>query len=548
LLAREGLLFDAAPLFEDADNVRDVGVLLAIPILVQQGLFFEMLRIYPDFGPAFYGVRNTTVCLCLMMMLNLCRLQDILKRTPHDMGRLMGLDRSPELKTLRRKLCCMVRQKKASLLMDALAKRQLRSTEGKVWLYLDGHVAIYTGEKKLRPHHVTQLRVARPSMNDYWVNLPDGVPVLVVTGPENEGLVRRIKELVPWLKTAAPGHHHYVIFDREGWSPELFAWLKQQGVDFLTYRKAKSGKKLPRIALNKFQLCEGEVNGRKVSYHLADTHVRIGYKHNNTKHTIRLRQITRRRADGRQTHVLTSDEKSPALELAHRMFGRWGQENFFKKGAKNFGIDALVSHEVEPEDGDRLVVNPKRKKLERQLKEKERKLSKEHQELGKREVEGQKLNKERHVRYIKALEAEIEGLKQRRQALPTKVAVGQTKEGAELVKPRVEYRRLMHVFRIAGYRAETGLLELLRPHFNDWEHEGRQVVRGILRSSGNLRVTPGQLTVEVSPQASPYKTRALQALCEELTGMGAAFPGTNLKMVFTIAPSRIERSSAASRS
>lgn len=37
LLAREGMLNDAAPLFENADNVRDVGALLAIPVLTQQG-------------------------------------------------------------------------------------------------------------------------------------------------------------------------------------------------------------------------------------------------------------------------------------------------------------------------------------------------------------------------------------------------------------------------------------------------------------------------------------------------------------------------------
>jgi hypothetical protein len=96
----------------------------------------------------------------------------------------------------------------------------------------------------------------------------------------------------------------------------------------------------------------------------------------------------------------------------------------------------------------------------------------------------------------------------------------------------------MHVFRIVAHRADSALLELLRPHFKDWRHEGRELVRDILHSSGNLRVTDSTLTVEIKPQASPYKTRALAALCKELTGLQSTFPGTNLKMAFTIAQAR----------
>src|SRR5258708_995049 len=109
-LAVAGLLDDAAPLFGDAEGIRDVGALLAIPVLTQQGVFYEALRVFDGIGPAFYGLRTTIVCLCLLMMLNLSRLQDILQREPRSVGKLLGLDRSPELKTLRRKLCTLADQ------------------------------------------------------------------------------------------------------------------------------------------------------------------------------------------------------------------------------------------------------------------------------------------------------------------------------------------------------------------------------------------------------------------------------------------------------
>jgi hypothetical protein len=74
------------------------------------------------------------------------------------------------------------------------------------------------------------------------------------------------------------------------------------------------------------------------------------------------------------------------------------------------------------------------------------------------------------------------------------------------------------------------ILSLLK----DWQHEGRALTRAILQSSGNLRMTDTELHVTLVPLASPYKTRALAALCEELTRLASTFPGTNLKMVFHV--------------
>jgi hypothetical protein len=77
-------------------------------------------------------------------------------------------------------------------------------------------------------------------------------------------------------------------------------------------------------------------------------------------------------------------------------------------------------------------------------------------------------------------------------------------------------------------------LELLRPHFKDWRHEGRSLVRAILHSAGDLRVTDSHLHVEIAPQSSPYKTRALAALCEQLTSLQVVFLGSQLKLSFGV--------------
>jgi hypothetical protein len=540
LLAIQGLLQDAAPLFEDARGVREVGALLAIPVLSQQGIFVDALEVFHGIGPAFYGLRTTVVCLCLMMVLSLCRPQHVMRREPGELGRLIGLDRSPEVKTLRRKVNDLAAQGKSLQLMEARARRRLASDDGQLWAYVDGHVLVYSGQRQLREHHVTRLRAARPSVIDYWVNQPDGEPLLVITSPPQEGLVRQVPQVIRQLRGLAPGRPLTVINDREGWSPKMFAEIKDMpGVHFLTYRKATANRKLPKLPIHRFSTHQWQSRDRAVSYELADNHVRIPYRDGKTVKWVELRQITRRKKTGKQTHILTDDFDKPAAELAYRMFCRWSQENYFKYGGQHRDLDALVSHRMEPADGSRMVPNPKRKKLKAKIVSLQSMLRQTHEEFGRRRLaDGETLDEEAFASHTEAIQHSIARLRKRIDALPSKLALKDTDKGKAMVQPDREHRRMMHVFRICAEGAELALLELLRPHFADWQHEGRDLVRNILHSTGNIRVTQTHLHVEVLPLASPHKTQALDALCEKLTSLETPFPGTNLTMAFSVAPGR----------
>jgi len=65
-LAYLGLLDDAAPLFREGASVPGVGVLLALPCLVESGLFRISRKLFGEIGPAFYGLRTTLLTLLLM--------------------------------------------------------------------------------------------------------------------------------------------------------------------------------------------------------------------------------------------------------------------------------------------------------------------------------------------------------------------------------------------------------------------------------------------------------------------------------------------------
>src|SRR5450755_4576473 len=99
-----GLLDDAAPLFREGSSVPGVGVLIALPCLVESGLFRISRKLYGEIGPAFYGLRTTLLTLLLMALLRIKRPEHLKERDPAAFGRLLGLDRAPEVKTLRRRL------------------------------------------------------------------------------------------------------------------------------------------------------------------------------------------------------------------------------------------------------------------------------------------------------------------------------------------------------------------------------------------------------------------------------------------------------------
>ena len=104
LLAYLGLLDDAAPMFRSGTRIPYGGALLALPALIDSGIFTIARKVYGSIGPAFYGLRTTFITLLLMALLRIKRPEALKEHSPDDLGRVLGLDRAPEVKTLRRKL------------------------------------------------------------------------------------------------------------------------------------------------------------------------------------------------------------------------------------------------------------------------------------------------------------------------------------------------------------------------------------------------------------------------------------------------------------
>ncbi|HID24013.1 MAG TPA: helix-turn-helix domain-containing protein, partial [Planctomycetaceae bacterium] len=145
-MARVGQLDDATPLFGNRQTLRQVGVLMAVPLLVQSGLLGTFSTVYHSLSPAFYGLRTMVVILFLSALLRIKRPEHFKEYNPQELGHLFGLDRAPEVKTVRRKLTELAGRNRARELMFAVAQRRIDDDPDRVaFLYIDGHVREYYG-------------------------------------------------------------------------------------------------------------------------------------------------------------------------------------------------------------------------------------------------------------------------------------------------------------------------------------------------------------------------------------------------------------------
>src|SRR5947207_9303950 len=359
LLAAIGLLDDALPVFAPTRSLPRAGVLLAIPALVASGLLATAEKIYGSLGPAFYGLRTTVVSYVLLALLRIPRPEALKEYSPGELGRIVGLDRMPEVKTLRRKLSQLAARKGSQALGQEIAQRRIRE-HGHVFgfLYVDGHVRAYHGKHTIPKAYITRARLAAPATTDYWVNDQRGDPLFVVTAEANAALTRMLPTVLGEVrKLLGPKRRATVVFDRGGWSPKLFRELMALDFDILTYRKGRTR----RIAEARVTQHKAKLDGRRVRYLLHEQPVRF------LKGKLRLRQITRLSEGGHQTPIVTSRWDLRAIVLAYRMFERWRQENFFKYVREEYLIDALADYEIEPDDANRSVPNPARMAIEKEL-------------------------------------------------------------------------------------------------------------------------------------------------------------------------------------
>ncbi len=98
----------------------------------------------------------------LMALVRIKRTEGLTNHAPGEFGRVLGLDRAPEMKTARRTLTEWAGRGRALEFSRAFAERWAPDALG--YLYIDGHVRPYHARTHTLPKtHVSRRRLCRPA-------------------------------------------------------------------------------------------------------------------------------------------------------------------------------------------------------------------------------------------------------------------------------------------------------------------------------------------------------------------------------------------------
>ena len=137
--ARFGDLAEAPVVFTQGAQLPLAGLLLALPALEMTGLLTVAGEVFGPMREGFYGLRVVLLLAVFMALLREPRAEGATRMPPADLGRVLGFDRAPDVKTLRRKLSELVSHGKGAELQAALGANHVKThPEAVGFLYLDG--------------------------------------------------------------------------------------------------------------------------------------------------------------------------------------------------------------------------------------------------------------------------------------------------------------------------------------------------------------------------------------------------------------------------
>jgi hypothetical protein len=526
--------------------VCGAGVLLLLPALLEQGLL-RTKEVYHIPENHYYGLESIVLTLAFMALCRIKNPEQLKQCKPGEIGRIIGLDRVPEVRCLREKINLLVGQGKAQDLNNILVDHWYKeNSEDAQFLYIDGHQRIYYGEKANLPaKFISRQKLCLSATTEFWVNDAQGMPVMMVIGELSEKLQHIIEDsiipqmlqtslLTPIDESNAPSEPQCtLIFDREAYEPAFFQRLWQRyRIAIITYRKHVKD----IWEENKFKSLNVRVLENNVNMHLCEQNTNLG------GHAFR--EIRRLSAGGHQTAIITTHPSIETATVAGRMFARWGQENFFRYLIADYDFDKMAEFGVQELNPEKLVVNPEYRSLTHQLKkinEKIGRLEAQFFPLAEKVIDLEldeipKITQKQADKrdQIITLNNEKEQLKQKRVNCAPKIKLSQMPEEKRYNQLKTESKLLLNVIKMICYRAESAVVTLISPSLSRAVDEKRMFIKQIIQNNADLipDYSNNTLTVKLHSLSAPRFNNAAQKLCEILNETQTLFPGSNLRLIY----------------
>lgn len=534
--------------FEHAEDVDKGGVLCALPTLLATGLLSHS-REHFNLPPGYYPLESIFLCVAFLALARVPSLEALRYEAPGEWGRLLGLDRIPEVRTLREKISLLCEEEatvRAWSSQLAGEWMELKSDEAGV-LYVDGHVRVYHGElTKLPARYVARQKLCLRGTTDYWVNAMDGQPFFSLSASSDPGLLQTLEQkIVPRLENDVPNQptpaeleaeprreRFVVIFDRAGYSPAAFERLWAKRIAVITYHK-NPGERWPESEFRQEKLTL--VNGEEIELRLAERGVQL-------LPNFWVREVRQLEENGHQVAMIATDFRRDLRRIAAVLFARWCQENFFQYMRKHYGLDRLIEYGTQPLPDTTRVVNPAWRKLDQQVRREQAQLKTLQAKLQSRTLspEADEAKVQRFERQTGEILQQIETkqsvlltAKDQRKATEHHLLWKDLPEEERFHELLPTKKHFVDTIRLIAYRAETILVGIVREKLIR-KNDARSLVQQILRTSVDLEpdLLAQTLTVKMHALSNPIHDKCLAHLCQELSATETLFPGTNLRLIY----------------
>jgi len=546
-LARFGLIEAAPPVFTGCARAPLAGLLLGLPALAATGLLQTTHTVYGGLPNGFYSL-DTMLCESVFRaLLGEARAEGATRIDPPALGRVLGLDRAPEVKTIRRKIKYLAEAGRAGDWIAAMARRHVEDRpEQAAVLYVDGHVRAYQGTRRIAKTHVPRLKFPAPATVETWVADAAGDPLLVVMAQPAASLASELRRLIPELRAmVGDGRRVLVGFDRGGWSPALFADLDAAGFDTLTWRKGATADTDAALFAEHTHTDE---HGRHRTWALADTRVELPITDGpRAGEVFAMRQISLfNTAATRQMHILTTRADLSAAEIRYRMGSRWRQENHYRYARMHFDLDSHDTYRAGQDDPTRMVPNPAKKLAYQQV------------EKAKRALHSAQTTRDRELLAastpppgtttiltntmintintdVHTAQATLDAALTAHQRLPARLPLAQVHPGQQVLD--TETKLIHHAIRIAAFNTAQSLARaiLTDTGYTRGDDEAHTLIRTALAGSGDIIPDGGDtLHIRLDPLSAPRHTAALDELCQALNDTRTVYPGTDLTLRYSV--------------
>jgi len=520
------------------------GGLLFVPLLEHYSFLSTLKRVIDI--PTYEGYSLEELCITLLYLdvFGFRSLEDFKRAYPEEFGLLIGRSYSPSLYTLRRFLHKVRQLYKSEKLIDEFALTYIKTGIAK-WgvLYIDGHFLPYYGMYPITKgwHGVRKI----PMKGSYnFIAVDDRFnPWIFLIRSSSEDLLQKIPEIIEKAKKI--GHeiglsteeieNLIVIFDREGYSAELYRFLdgrdrenRNRRVIFISWAKY-SDKWVNDIADERFD------NSVKVRYEIQGSKE---VKYFQTERTMNkygvIRAIVIQSGENEKRSVIytnATDNEVCAESVVELICRRWGEENLIKELLIKHLINYSPGYVTDELEEQPMVDNPKIKELKKTKASRARQLYKLKVQLAEqilKETDDTVLEeiKKKQIQLfadIAKIDNEILFINHEIEKTPVKIRFDQAHGGEKLLQLNYEKKRFLDCIKVFAYNIEKKMCEFLSNYY-DAKKELLPALSMIVGRGGHIKLEMGQLKVQLKRFINPEIEYAARHICEDLNRMNPVTP------------------------